>query len=159
MELWRERMKKRMMDLFTRDEPELALSLIPTAQKTSEQEGDTERMFSESELDAAIREAQREARDQAIFDVGAEFRQAERAASSRELAKWFDRKRRAGEIAASWEKLGLLEFMQSLDGVREFQFSEWTEAQSPAAWMKGFIDEINKLIPVSRLDSAMREAQ
>jgi len=107
--------------------------------------------FSEEDVKAREEEARKKAAEEAKTQAEAEYAEKEReAAKSRrgeEIAAFCEQSLKDGKIAPSWLKLGLKEFMESLDAEETVQFSEGDQGKaSRYDWFKGFLEELPKVV-------------
>ncbi|OQY41841.1 MAG: hypothetical protein B6240_14670 [Desulfobacteraceae bacterium 4572_87] len=111
--------------------------------------------FSEEDLETAKTKAADEAAKAEREKVEAEF--AEQAAKSTQEARegdikaWYDTNLKAGKVAPAWDKLGLRDFMLSLDAKETISFSEGAEKVSRMEWFKSFMEGLPKLVDFKEL--------
>jgi hypothetical protein len=99
---------------------------------------------------AAAEAAAKKAADDERKKVEAEFaeKERERVKSQRgeEINSWVTQGMKEGKILPSWGKMGLKEFMQSLDGDETIEFAEGSAKQSRLTWFKAFMEELPKVV-------------
>ena len=104
--------------------------------------GDTDKTFSEADLEAAKTAAAKAAKDQALAEF-AEQREKEALATRNAVTAGFiDGLIKDGKIPPSWKDAGLVAFMQELTEA-EIEFSEGKK-QTPAEWFKSFLTGFGK---------------
>jgi len=107
--------------------------------------------FSEEDVKAREDAARKKAAEEAKKTTEAEFAEkARKAAKSRrgeEITAFCEQSLKEGKIAPSWMKLGLKEFMESLDAEEPVQFAEGDQGKaSRYEWFKGFLEELPKVV-------------
>jgi hypothetical protein len=105
--------------------------------------------FSEADVKKLVEEAAKTAADAERKKVAAEF--AEKAAIARteavkkEISEFVEKGKEDGKIIPAWEKMGLAEFMQSLDHAEEISFAEGKKTNR-LTWFREFLDELGKVV-------------
>lgn len=98
--------------------------------------------FSEADLNAAKEAGKKEAT--ASF---AEQAKKDRAALAKTaIAEFCEARKKEGKLLPAWQKLGLQEFMESLDIETTFEFAEAGTKSSQLDFMKAFLSEIDKVV-------------
>lgn len=114
----------------------------------------TVKTFTEAEVQAqtkaAAETAAKEAKETAQKEF-AESQKTERAeARKTETKAFFDNLKKEGKLIPAWEKLGLAEFMQALDGEEIVEFAAETKV-SRLDWFKAFLTELPKVIDFTEI--------
>lgn len=121
---------------------------IELPMKTKEGVKNMDKEFNEEDLKKATDEVAKKVEEETRKKVEAEFaeKQAKERAEIRTKAtkEWLDSKIKDGKILPAWDKMGIREFMGSLDGEKAFEFAE-TKSTS-LDWFKSFIDELPKTV-------------
>lgn len=101
--------------------------------------------FSEADIAKAKQDAIAEGRKQAEAEF-AETRKKERADARKAETKAFcERLKKEGKLLPAWEKLGLVGFLNSLDGETVIEFSEG-QKKSELDFMKQLLEELPKTV-------------
>lgn len=107
------------------------------------------KQFSEAEVEAREKEAADKAAKEAKEKAEKEF--AEKQKTERiekrkgEIKEFVEKLKTDGKIIPAWEKMGLLEFVLSLDGEEVIEFSAEKKI-STSQWMREFLNELPKVI-------------
>ena len=98
------------------------------------------RTFSESEITAMLNMAREDGRRQERFTFAERERQYSRDRRNREIERYVTSKVEAGIIFPAMVDGGLVEFMQSIQDVAVFEFSEGMAKADPLEWFMDFLD-------------------
>lgn len=104
---------------------------------------DTDKKFTEADLERAKRDAAAEAKREAEAEFAEKQKKQSKAAREKEIAAFVDGLIKEGKIPPAWKDAGLVRFMQALDGESEIQFSE-EKKQSGLEWFKEFLGGFGK---------------
>ena len=112
--------------------------------------------FTEAEIKArekaAADKAAREAKEAAEKEF-AETRRKERIeARKTETKSFMEKLKKEGHLIPAWEKMGLQEFMLSLDGEEAIEFAQEKKA-SRLDWFKDFLNELPRVINFNEVAS------
>lgn len=139
----RERIKK-ILGLAVENLPEEVVTELDREATFAELEAAKARAEAESkaraEAEAKLREMQ-----QKLLEFQEAQKKVELERRRAEAKAFVDSLKAQGKFLPAWEKLGLIEFMVSLDGDQEIKFSEELTA-SRSAWFKKFLEQLPKLI-------------
>jgi len=106
--------------------------------------------FTEADLETAKTKAADEAAKAEREKVEAEFaekaRKSAQDAREGEIKAWYDTNLKAGKVIPAWDKLGLRDFMLSLDAEEEMSFSDDADKVSRLGWFKSFMEGLPKLV-------------
>ena len=110
--------------------------------------------YTEQDIQAREKAAAETAAKKAAGDerkkVEAEFaeKESERLKSQRgeEISAWVTQSTKEGKLLPSWAKMGLKEFMQSLNGDETIEFAEGKDKVSRLAWFRAFMEELPKVV-------------
>jgi len=112
--------------------------------------------FTETDLEAAKKEAAEDAAQAEREKVEAEFaekaRKQARAQRRAEISDWYDQNLEAGKVIPAWDKLGLEAFMQSLDAEEEISFSEDSKTNR-LEWFKSFLAAVGQVVDFKEVAS------
>lgn len=135
---------------FVASMKELVAGITGSRQQAQKQE------FSEAERQELVKaEAEKLlAQAKAEFAQKLEAARAEKAAvekqmRSREIAQFCEGLKKEGRLLPAWEKLGLVEFMLSLDAAEQVEFSQGTEKLTQVDFMKKLLSELPKVVNFS----------
>lgn len=113
-----------------------------------------EKSFTEADLEQAKETSAAEARKDERKKVEAEFAEKERKQRAnkrdQEIADYCEKGVKEGTIAPAWVDAGLKEFMQSLEGEEQIEFSE-DNKQTPLGFFKSFLEELPRLVDFDEL--------
>lgn len=110
--------------------------------------------FSEADMEAAKKQAAKEAAEAERQKVMAEFAEAnqkvQRAARTAMITAEVDQMINTGKAIPAWKKAGLVEFMCGLDAETDIQFSEGDEKdngkKNQLAWFRDFMAGLPKVV-------------
>ena len=113
-------------------------------------QGTTMVSFSESELEAAKKEAAQKAteaeRNRLTLEFAESARLAKQEARGEAIKAEVTQLIASGKVPPAWVKSGMVEFMSALDAETEIQFAEGADKQNQLAWFRQFLAELPKVI-------------
>lgn len=122
---------------------------------------DAPRQFTEAEVKAREKAAADKARGEGKDAAKTEFTEQQKKDRSErkktEIKSYCEQLKKEGKLIPAWEKLGLQEFMLSLDSEEVMEFAEGAKV-SRADWFKGFLDELPKVIDFEEIASRDKDA-
>lgn len=105
--------------------------------------------YSEADLKAREEAAAKKAREEAKAEAAREFAEQQKTTRAeqrkKECNEFCDNLAKEGVILPAWQKMGLAEFMQSLDGEEVIEFAEESKT-SRLEWFKQFLTELPKTV-------------
>lgn len=114
--------------------------------------------FSQSDIEAAKAEGEKEAKEKADADFAQEKKDNREKELKTEIANFCEAQAKAGKIIPAWIKAGLQEFMLSLvEDTTEIEFAEGEKKTSRLDWFKNFMAGLPKTVTFSEL--AKRDGQ
>jgi len=117
-------------------------------------ESGSAKLFTEAEVAAQVEAAKEQATTEAKQAKDSEFAKREKTARAEarkaEIAAFCETLKKEGHMIPAWEKAGLQDFMQSLDGEEVIEFAAEAKA-SRLDWFKAFLGELPKVINFSEI--------
>ena len=141
-------LKETLKSIFTKAVDDLPEDqLIPPVPKA----------FSEAEVKVREEEAAKKAKERVEQEFAERGKKEKRESRQTETKSFCDHLLKDGKIIPAWNKLGLVEFMVSLDGEEEIQFAEGAK-KSRLEWMKSFLGELPKVINFKEIATRDKDA-
>ena len=107
-------------------------------------EGAGGKMFTEAELEAAKKQAEKEAKKTAESDFAEKEKEKLKQARDKEIEDFVEQGVKDKKILPSWKDAGLASFMQGLDAETEVEFSEGGGKKTGLSWFKEFLEGFSK---------------
>ena len=106
--------------------------------------------FSEADIEAAKKQAAKEAADAERARLTLEFADKQRLsaqhARSEAIKAEVTQMVASGKLPPAWVKSGIVGFMQALDAETEIQFSETGSKQNPLDWFRSFLTDLPEMV-------------
>jgi cation transport regulator ChaB len=106
---------------------------------------DTPMTFTEGQVKAREEEAAKRAKEKAEQEFAEKQRAERKEKRAGEIKTYCEGLVKEGKALPAWIRMGLSEFLVSLDGEEEIQFAEG-QKRSRVEWMKSFLGELPKVI-------------
>ena len=92
-----------------------------------------------------IEDAREQGRREAAADFAEQRRRDRESARKKEIAEFITNGIQSGQILPAWEKLGLAQFMESLEVEQAFHFAEG-KRETPYQWFRNFMAELPRTV-------------
>jgi hypothetical protein len=71
--------------------------------------------------------------------------------SRADIALFCEEAKRTGRFLPAWEKLGIIDFILSLDNSEPVSFAEGAQKQTPLEWFKSFLRSLPPMVPLKEI--------
>jgi len=123
------------------EDPDIELPSL-SAKQTPGSGGD--KTFTEADLEAARKESADAEREKVTAEFSEKSQQAQREAQNKDISDFCDDMVLKKKIPPSFKDLGLVAFMQSLDGNSEITFAEGSDKKTSFKWFKEFLEKMGE---------------
>ena len=118
------------------EDPDIEMPTLPGSGK--------EKTFTEADIEEAKKEAADAERDKVTAEFSEQSQQAQREAQNKDISDFCDDMVLKKKLPPSFKDLGLVAFMQSLDGNSEITFAEGSDKKTPLEWFKEFLEKMGE---------------
>ncbi|WAC06587.1 MAG: hypothetical protein OS130_10010 [Thermodesulfobacteriota bacterium] len=101
--------------------------------------------YSEADIEKIKKEAEEAGKKKAALEFAEKEKTARKEARGKEIKEYCEAFIKDGKVIPAWIKMGLREFMESLDGEEVIEFAE-NHKESRIEWFKKFLGELPKVI-------------
>lgn len=145
-------LKEKIKSIFTK-----AIDNLPEDLESTAHAGAGAQNYSEADVEKIKKEAEEAGKKKAALEYSEKEKTARQETRKKEIKEFCEAYVKDGKVIPAWIKMGMREFMESLDGEEAIEFAEGKK-DSRLEWFKKFLGELPKVIEFKEIATRGTEA-